>query len=97
MTQAATKSSYGSGSRGGRNSGRGGEESTSTTHYAYRLFRDAEGNVDKSQGANGKDFINNLQIFENEGQYGTYLKMRVTGPIPQDDLFIAKKRDKSAS
>lgn len=88
MTQAA-RSNYGSGNVG---SSRGrGDGSTSTTHYAYRLERDAEGNV------TGKEFINNLQIFENEGKFGTYLKMRVTGPIPTDDLFIAKKRPKSDS
>ena len=86
----ATKSSYGS--RGSsRGSSKSGVVGTGTTHYAYRLERDAEGNV------TGKEFINNLQIFENEGKFGTYLKMRVTGPIPNDDLFIAKKRDKSAS
>ncbi len=85
----ATRSNYG----GARNSTKQGmvNKGTGTTHYAYRLERDAEGNV------TGKEFINNLQIFENEGQYGKYLKMRVTGPIPNDDLFIAKKRDKSAS
>ena len=83
MSQA-TQSRYGAKATNGSN----GDKKSSTTHYAYRLERDAEGKV------TGKEFINNLQIFENEGQYGKYLKMRVTGPIPTDDLFIAKKRVK---
>lgn len=79
----ANKSRYGS-----KASNTGADKKSSTTHYAYRLERDGEGNV------TGKEFINNMQIFENEGQYGKYLKVRVTGPIPADDLFIAKKREK---
>lgn len=90
MTATTQRSSYGQGSTS--SSAADGEvKSTSTTHYAYRLIRDEDGNV------TGKDFINNLQIFENEGKFGKFLKVRVTGPIPQDDLFVAKKRDKSAA
>jgi hypothetical protein len=90
MSYAAQKSSYGS-SASSSHSKPAGDKSTSTTHYAYRLLKDEEGNV------TGKDFVNTLQIFENEGKFGTYWKMRVTGPVPSGDLFVAKKRDKSAS
>lgn len=88
MTTATKSSSYGSRRSGSSAGAAAGKRDTSTTHYAYRLERDGEGNV------TGKEFINNLQIFENEGKFGTYLKMRVTGPIPNDDLFIARKKDK---
>ncbi len=80
MSNVAKKSSYQSSNDSGRD--------TSTSHYAYRLIRDEEGNV------TDKEFINSLQIFENEGKFGTYWKMRVTGPVPTDDLFIARKRAK---
>lgn len=79
------KSSYGAKKTGG-NMKQGEERKSKTTHYAYVLKRDAEGNVE------GKDFVNELQIYENEGKFGTYLKMRVTGPVPTADIFIAKKK-----
>jgi hypothetical protein len=87
----ATQSSYGTSSAASGARSDAVTAGTGTTHYAYRLERDEEGKV------TGKEFINNLQIFENESQYGKYLKMRVTGPIPNDDLFIVRKRDKSVS
>jgi len=59
-----------------------------TSHYAYVLQRDEEGNVV------GKEYVNSLQIFENEGKFGNYLKIRVTGPVPTDDIFVQKKRAK---
>jgi hypothetical protein len=59
-----------------------------TTHYAYTLKRDAEGAVV------GKEYLNDVQIYENEGQFGTYLKMRVTGNVPTADYFIQRKKGK---
>ena len=89
----AQRSSYGTRQSSGSNASSESVESK-TTHYAYRLLRDADGNVDKSQGVNGKEYVNEMQIYENEGQYGKFLKIRVTGPIPTDDLYVARKKGK---
>lgn len=96
----ATRSAYGSRSgssvRGGGSADSGSSEKSSTTHYAYLLLRDSEGNLLKDEnGRTQREFVNDVQIFENEGQYGTYLKMRVTGPVPTGDIFIQKKRAKT--
>jgi len=81
---AYSSKSFSSNKSGSNNSS--SEQKSSTTHYAYTLVRDADGNV------TGKDYVNNLAIFENEGKYGSFLKVKVNGPIPSGDLFIVKKR-----
>lgn len=90
MAYAANKSQYGAGNRSSSTSSapQGERRESKTSHYAYVLQRDDEGKVV------GKDYVNSLQIFENEGKFGTYLKVRVTGPVPTDDIFIQKKRAK---
>ncbi len=68
--------------------GNGDEKVSSTTHYAYILKRDDDGNVI------GKDYVNEMQVYENEGKFGPYLKVRITGNIPTADLFIVRKKGK---
>ena len=67
---------------------KGGEiKKSSTTHYAYTLSKD-------DNGETVREYVNSLQIFENEGKYGPYFKVRVTGPVPTADIFIQKKKAK---
>ena len=89
MATTAVKSTYGNNKASvKKDTGAAGESTTNTTHYAYRLIRDADGAVQE------KEYVNNMQIFENEGKFGTYLKIRVTGSIPQDDIFVQRRRAK---
>lgn len=69
------------------NSGSGEIKKSSTTHYAYTLSKD-------DNGETVREYVNSLQIFENEGKYGPYFKVRVTGPVPTADIFIQKKKAK---
>jgi hypothetical protein len=90
MGYQATKSSYGNNNQ----MPQGEKKESKTTHYAYTLYRDENGKVDRSKGQNGKEYVNSLQIFENDGEYGKYLKIRVTGPVPADDIFVQRKKGK---
>lgn len=53
------------------------DPATATTHYAKV----------------NKEFANGVFIWENEGEYGTYLKMRVTEVLQPGDYFISRKKD----
>lgn len=80
----AKKTSYSSSrpSQGGEvsnsSSGAVGEKdpATQTTHYAKR----------------NKEYVNNVFIWENENEFGTYLKVRVTEVLQPGDYFIARKK-----
>ena len=88
MAYTAKKSSYNSGSSTSNRPSEGGsfkkEESsensdfdTSTTHYLK----------------NGKDFVDVVQIWENEGKFGHYLKVRVTDSLPAGEYYLSTKKD----
>ena len=65
-----------------------------TTHYAYTLATDADGRILKNaEGKATKEFISSdvLQVYENE--FST--KLRILGPLPTGDLFIAKHKPKA--
>ena len=81
MSQA-TRSSYGN--RGGSSRGAAsqakvasGDFDSSTTHYAK----------DSS-----KEFVNNVQIWENSGEYGAYLKIRVSETLAPGDYFVSARK-----
>lgn len=72
------------------------ESKNQTSHYAYLLERDAEGNIVKDENDRPvKQFVNDMVIFENESEHGTYLKIRVVGPIPEGDIFVMRKRSRN--
>ena len=88
----AKKTSYSSNSSGSRPSSGGssqqskGEESgeedgkgydSATTHYTKNT---------------NKEFVNNIQIWENEGKFGTYLKVQVTESLVPGTYFIQARR-----
>ena len=81
---AYQKSGYGQ--KAAAPAGKDGAKKSATTHYAYTLKRDGEGNVV------GKEYVNTMLLFENEGKFGPILKARITGPIPTDDIFIVRKK-----
>ena len=71
--------------------GGAGDKSTATTHYAYRLPRDADGKLIKNEdGKVEKEFLNDMRIYANETQYGETLTVRT----PQGDYYIARKKAK---
>lgn len=85
-------SAAGGGVRSGSKSNDGTME-RKTSHYAYTLETDAEGNLVKDDnGKVLKSFISSdvLQVYENE--FST--KLRVLGPLPTGDIFIAKHKAK---
>ena len=54
---------------------------TSTTHYAKNT---------------NKEFVDVVQIWENEGKFGSYLKVRVTENLPAGDYFVTAKKGHSS-
>lgn len=83
----AQKSSYGAKkSWNADKKGSNVQERKPTTHYAYMLNKDEEGNF-------SKEFINTVFIDEQEGQFGSYLKLNVRGPVPEGTIFIQRKKD----
>ena len=81
----AKRSSYGTSNRSSTSGA--AKEGSKTTHYGYTLVRDEDGNI------SGKEYVDNIQVYENQGKFGPFLKVRVTGAIPVGDIFIVKKKD----
>jgi len=50
---------------------------TSTTHYVKNT---------------NKEFVDNVQMWENEGQFGSYIKLRVTEALAPGDYFVSAKK-----
>lgn len=87
MSQAQQrKSSFGNrGSNVGaaRGAAKEVDPATATTHYA------------KIKTGNGTEFVDGMQIWENESQFGgTYLKIRVSETLQPGDYFVSAKRAK---
>lgn len=53
-------------------------EATKTTHYAKNT---------------NKEFVNNIQIWENEGKFGKFLKIRVSEALAPGDYYISARKD----
>ena len=49
---------------------------TSTTHYVKQ----------------GKEYVNSIFCWENDGEYGKYIKLRVTEALQPGDYFLSAKR-----
>ena len=54
-----------------------GDFDTSTTHYAKDT---------------NKGFVDNVQLWENEGQFGSYIKMRISETLVPGDYYISAKK-----
>ncbi len=42
-----------------------------------------------------KEFVNDVAIWENDGEHGQYIKLVVKAPLAEGVYFVSKKRDKS--
>ena len=97
MTQVATRSAYGQPAATNNTAVEktsSDKEVVSTTHYAYSLKRDDEGNIIK--GAGNKVYLNQAKIIEIEGKFGAFKKLVVEGSLPVGSYFIARKKDSPA-
>lgn len=91
MSAQYQKSSYGNSSRSTTSNSSSGSKSggyqsdNPTTHYAYSLIKNDDGTT-------SKEYLNSVLIYENEGKFGPFLKLLVRGPVPEGNLFIARKK-----
>lgn len=86
MSAVQQRSNYGKQGSGGDMKKQG--SATDTTHYAYRLIKQEDGSFTK-------EYVNSVLCYEKPTQYGSLLKVVVTGPIPLGDVYFAAKRPKS--
>lgn len=60
-----------------RKADEGQEFDSSTTHYLKNT---------------NKEFVDNVQMWENEGQFGAYIKVRVTETLEPGDYYLSAKK-----